>query len=622
MRLYAGSSDEFIADSVHNRIADKLATAYFSTYRREASPSEVSSWRNSLRAISQVFQDGGFKGHGVMLEYELPLTSKRLDCLITGRDNLLNDQAAIIELKQWEKCEEGDAECIVTFVGGNNRDVLHPSVQVGQYRRYLADYQPAFYEGPTPVGLRACAYLHNYTPHEVDPLFATQYAPYIKECPVFTGDDVPKLTGFLREVLVSGDDQHALRRILEGKFRPSKKLLDCVGRVLEGKPEYVLLDEQLVAFERVLAAARDGFKDRRKTAVLIRGGPGTGKSVIALNLLSALSREGRNAHYVTGSRAFTETLRKIVGPGVDAQMTYTNSYMDTDFNEIDILICDESHRIRATSSNRFTKAAKRSNRSQVQELFDAGKVLVFFVDDRQVVRPAEIGSASVIIDTAKANGARLFDYKLEAQFRCAGSAEFVSWIENTLEVDRNANILWNTNDKFEFRIVDSPQALDTAIRSKLAAGHTARLLAGFCWEWSNPQSDGSLVEDVVIGDFRRPWNAKSGAGHLKRGIPKESLWAYDARGVDRVGCVYTAQGFEFDFAGVIVGPDLIYRSGKGWVGQRECSFDTVVKRSKDDFVNLIKNTYRVLFSRAMSGCYVYFTDKETENFFRSRMETV
>jgi hypothetical protein len=292
-----------------------------------------------------------------MLEYELPLTSRRLDCLITGRDKLLNDQATIVELKQWETCEVGDADRIVKFVGGTNRDVLHPSVQVGQYYRYLADYQPAFYEGESPVGLRACSYLHNYAPKDGDALFASQYKKYIEECPLFTGDDVPKLTEFLRESLVKADDQHALRRILEGKFRPSKKLLDHVGQLLDGKPEYVLLDEQLVSYERVLGAARGGFKQRQKVAVVIRGGPGTGKSVIALNLLAALSRVHLNAQYVTGSKAFTETLRKVVGNRADAQVNYFNSYMNADFNEVDVLICDESHRIRETSNNRFTRAA-------------------------------------------------------------------------------------------------------------------------------------------------------------------------------------------------------------------------------------------------------------------------
>ncbi len=213
--------------------------------------------------------------------------------------------------------------------------------------------------------------------------------------------------------MVEGDDQQILRRILDGKFRPSKKLLDHVGKVLEGRPEYVLLDEQLVAFERVMAAARAGFTQRQKAAIIVRGGPGTGKSVVALNLLSRLSREGMNAHYVTGSRAFTETLRRIVGPRAKVQVRYFNSYTQADFNEVDVLLCDESHRIRETSNNRFTKAAKRSGRLQIDELFSAGKVLVFFVDDRQVVRPGEIGSAAVIEQAASAHGA--VDPRLQAR---------------------------------------------------------------------------------------------------------------------------------------------------------------------------------------------------------------
>lgn len=620
MRLYAGSSEEFIADNVHNRIADKLRTAYFQSYRREASRSEVNSWRNSLAAVSMLFQHAGFRQHGVLLEYELPMTSKRLDCLITGLDGQRGQQAAIIELKQWEKCLAGDVERVVTFVAGANRDVLHPSVQVGQYMSYLADYQPAFYEDSAPIGLRACAYLHNYLPEPRDDLFASQYGSYLADCPVFTADDVAGLTSFLRETLVKGDDQQALRRILSGKFRPSKKLLDHVGSVLDGRPEYVLLDEQLVAFERVMATAHKGFDQRQKAAIIVRGGPGTGKSVIALNLLAALSREGLNAHYVTGSRAFTQTLRQIVGPRAKVQIKYFNNYTQADFNEVDVLICDESHRIRETSNNRFTKAAERSDRLQIDELLSAGKVLVFFVDDRQVVRPGEIGSATVIKEAATAHGAALHDYQLEAQFRCLGSTGFVNWIENTLGIERTANVLWNKNEAFDFQIMDSPEQLEAAVQEKAAAGNTARLAAGFCWPWSKPKPDGTLVDDVVIGDFQRPWNARSDAGHLSPEVPKESLWAYDPRGVHQVGCIYTAQGFEFDYIGVIFGPDLVYRSGKGWVGQPACSHDTVVKRSREMFVDLVKNVYRVLLSRALKGCYVYFMDKDTEVFFRSRME--
>jgi len=185
-------------------------------------------------------------------------------------------------------------------------------------------------------------------------------------------------------------------------------------------------------------------------------------------------------------------------------------------------------------------------------------------------------------------------------------------------------VLWNVEDPaFEFKIIDSPQALEASIREKADQGFTARLAAGFCWPWSDPRPDGTLVEDVVIGEYKRPWNAKSDGGHLATGIPKESLWAYQKGGINQVGCIYTAQGFEFDYVGVIFGVDLVYDASLAtWKADLAASADTVVRRSPDTFLKNVKNTYRVLLSRGLKGCFVHFLDKPTENFFRSRMESV
>lgn len=620
MRLYAGSSSDFISDTVHNRIADQLKAAYFSAYRRQAAPPEVAAWRNSLRAVAQVFQTARLEDHGVLLEYELPMSSRRLDCLVTGRNSADRDNAYIIELKQWERCEDADGDKVVTFTGGDLRDVLHPSVQVGQYKRYLEDCHSAFYADDNAIGLSACAYLHNYVPAENDPILSPKFNPVRSQYPLFLADDVDRLTTALRAHVGSGKGLPVLDRIQRGKYRASKKLLDHVGAVLEGRPEYVLLDEQLVVFERVMSAALKGRSSRHKVAVIIRGGPGTGKSVIALNLLAALSRHELNTHYVTGSRAFTNTLRKIVGARASAQMRFFNSYMAAEFEDISVMICDEAHRIRETSNDRYTPRAKRSSRSQIEELFHAAKVAVFFIDDRQVVRPGEVGSAERILETARQQKAQIFDFKLDAQFRCAGSEGFVNWVDNTLEIERTANVLWSAQDKFDFRIVSSPETLEAQMNAKLTEGFTARVAAGFCWPWSDPLPDGTLVPDVSLGNFQRPWNAKPEARRLARDIPPSHLWAYDPRGAKQIGCVYTAQGFEFDYIGVIFGPDLVYRHGQGWIGCPDASNDTVVRRSKGSFVDLVKNTYRVLFTRGLKGCYVYFTDKETEQFVRSRME--
>ena len=512
MRLYSGLSTHFCRDAAHNQIAEKLRAAFFRQYRYEPPPSEVNAWRNSLRAVAQVFEEGGLDDHGVILEYRLPLTSKRLDCLVCGKDGAGSERAIIIELKQWERCGEAVGERLVTTrVGGAEREVLHPAAQVGQYKLYLEDTHTAFYEGDHPIGLGACAYLHNYFPDPDDVLFAERFRELVASYPLFTGDDADRLAQHLLAQLEKGDGLPVLARIEESKYRPSKNLMEHVGGMIRGKPEYVLLDEQLVVFEKVLACARAGFDDRRKTVLLVKGGPGTGKSVIAINVMSTLLLEHVNAQYATGSRAFTETLREVIGTRGAVQFKYFNSYQDAEPDAVDVLICDEAHRIRETSYSRFSPKRRLTAKPQIAELLDVAKVAVFFVDDRQVVRPGEIGSVVYIRDAAEDAGCRLFEYELEAQFRCAGSEGFVNWVENTLEIARTANVLWDPKDPFEFRIMSSPDELEAAIRSRAAAGHSARMTAGFCWRWSDPFDGGGLVNDVVIGDYARPWNAARGA---------------------------------------------------------------------------------------------------------------
>lgn len=624
MRLYSGLSEHFVEEAARNQIAGRLEQAFFAHFRFKPSPNEVRSWQNSLRAMADVLRTGDLLDHGVLLEYQLPLTSRRLDCLICGKDREVNDQAVIVELKQWDAAEPAEADNVVTtWVGGAKREVLHPSAQVDSYRQYLADTHTAFYEGPSPIGLGSCAYLHNYTPANSDALFSTKFDTLRQRSPTFTADDFDPLTEFLVSRLSEGHGDVVLDRIERSRYRPSKKLMQHVASVIDGKPEYILLDEQRVIHEKVLAWAKSGFHDRRKTVLLVRGGPGTGKSVVALNLMADLSRLGINAQYATGSKAFTETLRRVIGSRGAVQFNYFNSYAQAEADAVDVLICDEAHRIRKVSHNRFTRKADRSGKSQIVELLDAAKVSVFFIDDRQVVRPDEVGSSELVRSTAEEHGCLIFDHHLEAQFRCAGSEGFVNWVNTTLGIERTANVLWDAEgEAFDFRIFDSPFALEEAIRRRAAQGATARLTAGFCWPWSQkPNPDGSLASDVVIDDYQRPWNARHDATRLAKGIPKAHLWAYDERGIDQIGCVYTAQGFEFDYVGVIFGRDLRYDfETQSWQGHKEESHDTVVKRSKDKFVGLVKNTYRVLLSRGLKGCYVYFQDDETERFVRSRIE--
>ena len=415
MRLYSGSSIDFVSDSVHNRIAEKLRDAFFHYYRYHPPPAEVNSWRNSLRAMAQVLDLARLKDHGVILEYQLPLTSKRLDCLVSGKNGESRDQAVIVELKQWERSEPADGENeVTTWVGGSDREILHPSVQVGQYTRYLSDNNTAFHRGSEPVSASGCAYLHNYAFQAGDPLLSDKFAESRSCYPLFSQGDVDPLCGYLQDRLRGGQGLGVLRRIENSEYAPCKKLLEHVARLIRGNPVYTLLDEQLVVFDKVLAIARSGLDSGKKSVILVKGGPGTGKSVIAINLMASLLELGLNAQYATGSKAFTETLRKIIGSRGSAQFKYFNSYTDVQAEAIDVLVADESHRIRATSASRYTPRSARSDQPQVRELLAASRLSVFFVDDYQVVRPNEIGSTDYIRSHAQDLGCRVWEYELEA----------------------------------------------------------------------------------------------------------------------------------------------------------------------------------------------------------------
>ncbi len=621
MELYSGHIDQFIADTTQNQIANLLRSSFFDYYGYHPGDAEVRSWKNSLRTVKDVFESSGFHDHGVFLEYQLPLSSKRLDCMVCGTDQDKNENAVIIELKQWESCKAGLSDKVVTWTGGGNRDVLHPSVQVGNYASYLEDNHLAFH-GEDPITLSACAYLHNYSFSHEDPILSEQFSQYLQQFPLFSSNDFFSMSQFLQHNLSNGAGIPVLEKIQQRKYAPSKKLLFQVSKVIKENDQYDLLDDQLIAYDKVITSVKEGLGRKQKRVILIKGGPGTGKSVIAINLLAELSSQGLNVQYATGSKAFTETLRKTIGGKGKAQFKYFNSYINAEENIIDVLIADESHRIRSTSNNRYTPKVKKTSTPQIEELISVAKLPVFFIDDLQAVRPGELGSSEYIKDTAERMNCELFEYQLDIQFRCLGSDRFVQWVDNTLGIRKTSEKIWDSEvNEFEFKIMESPHKLYAAIKQKNdEVPNSARMVAGFCWKWSNPNTDGTLVKDVIIDDFAMTWEGKDSGGRLAPGIPPAALWPYEPAAVTQIGSIYTIQGFEFEYVGVIIGKDMMYSfDNYQWEGHPENSADRVVKTSGDNFLNLVKNTYRVLLSRALKGCYVYFVDKDTEKFFRTRM---
>ncbi|MEV0705905.1 DUF2075 domain-containing protein [Saccharopolyspora sp. NPDC050389] len=423
---------------------------------------------------------------------------------------------------------------------------------------------------------------------------------------------------FLQSRLAPASGAQAADELLGSKIAPSRQLMSVAAAEIEDREQFLLLDEQQVAYSLVLAAVLNARKSDHKEVIVVTGGPGSGKSVIALSVLGELYRRGYTALHATGSKSFTTTLRKAVGHSatrVHKLFQYFNSFMGADRNDLDVLICDEAHRIRETSNSRFTPRAQRSKRRQIDELLDAARVPVFFLDEHQVVRPNELGTVEAIGQAAHAQGLQMHRINLNEQFRYGGSHNYERWVLSLLGLDGEGLERWEPEPRFDVQVASTPAELEEILASKVNEGYSARMTAGFCWPWSDPREDGTLVDDIVIGGWRRPWTVRG--ERSVNGAPAASLWATDPAGFGQVGFIYTAQGFEYDWNGVIFGPDLVWR-GDRWIADRTASKDlTVAHASKQDYDMLIRNTYKVLLTRGMVGTVLYSTDAETLDKVRS-----
>lgn len=581
---------------------------------RSAPPAEVRSWERSLSVLASDLQDAGLTAVEVLVEYKLPLTSKRADVVLAGvHPTSGRDSYVVVELKQWSHAHLLDGTTDVCVLDGFG-ERLHPAAQVERYCSYIGDFV-AMIE-TSNVEFAGVAYLHNATDLNLGDLWEYEQTDHSR---MFTGQRRGEFLAYLRARLsssASGAD--AADSFLGSAIRPSRQLMALAADEVQHREQFVLIDEQQTAFSVVMRAVEQSLRANSKEVIVVSGGPGSGKSVIALSLLGELSRQGRTALHATGSSAFTQTLRRVAGakaPKVRAMFKYFNQFIDAERNGLDVLICDEAHRIRETSVNRYTKAELRTERPQIAELIDAARVPVFLLDENQVVRPGEIGTIKDIRDAANQVGVTTRVIDLGGQFRLGGSRSYEKWVLRLLGLEPGGPVRWKGDESFTLEVSPSPSPMEDHLRSLIDRGFGARMAAGYCWRWSDPVRDGGLVDDVVIGDWVRPWNNKKDTSHA--GAPGTPFWATDPAGFDQVGCVYTAQGFEYDYSGVIFGPDLVCRTDH-WEPHPEESFDTQVKRATiDEFDRAVRNTYKVLLTRGMRGTLIYSTDRETQELFES-----
>ncbi len=616
MLAYLATKEQFLVDAP--QIEDIVKREVFNKLQISVGNSEYIAWRNSLgNAMSHVMNNPQIPDDaGVAIEYRLNGRRFRIDFMIAGRNNENQPQIVIIELKQWTDIQPSTTpNHVLTYLGKGIREEVHPAYQAWSYQSHLELYNEFVYTNN--VRIDSCAYLHNCIDIEV--IRSSTYEELLKRAQVFIKGEHRKLGDLIKEAIPNGDGVSILQNIDKSPVRPSKQLAEAVGNMLDGNEEFVLLDEQKTVYEKILQAAIKS-QTGRKQVVIVKGGPGTGKSVISINALSALTKVRLNARYVTPNAAprsvyETKLRNRIAGDAFRHLFTGSGSFHKLSGENWDVLIVDEAHRLSEKSG-----FYKNEGENQIKEIIGSAKASVFFIDEAQKVTWSDIGEIDTVKRFAAASDAEVQELELVSQFRCGGSDDYLEWLEAILGL-RPSDQLFH-RDNFEFRVFESVVDLHAEITAKNQLNNKSRMVAGYCWNWVSKKD--SRLFDIFIEseNYRARWNLADYGNN----------WIISPHSVNEVGCIHTCQGLEVDYIGVIIGEDLRYdgqklitdpskraktdQSLKGF--KKELSLDAASATAKAD--ELIRNTYRTLMSRGMKGCYIYAVDNRTRDFFRDAIE--
>lgn len=614
MIVYSATKQQFVDDVRANAIADKIESEVARKLHRNSPRNEFISWQNSLQYMFNVLHDDDIPASaGVSIEYNIPLTNRRVDFILTGKDANRQDTAIIVELKQWQEATVTKKDAIVkTRFQHGIKETNHPSYQAWSYAALIQDYNQTVRD--EAITLQPCAYLHNMKSAEA--INDDFYAEHINKAPVFISPDALKLADFLKQHVKYGDSDNIMYRIEHGKIKPSKNLADALVSMLDGNPEFLMIDEQKLVYETALDLAHKAQKGNKQT-LIVKGGPGTGKSVVAINLLAELTKRELLTQYVSKNAAPREVFKKVLTGSrkktqIDNMFKGSGSYIDTPPNTFGALLVDEAHRL-----NEKSGLYGNLGENQIKELISASRFNVFFIDEAQRVTLKDIGSVDAIKQWADTLKSTVTELDLSSQFRCNGSDGYLAWIDNSLQIRETANTTLEDID-YDVKVFDDPNELRKAIFEKNRVNNKARMVAGYCWEWASKKDKTAM--DIIIPEFNfeAQWNLTDDG----------SLWLIAEKSVEQIGCIHTCQGLELDYIGVIIGNDFVIRDGevliqplehpgrdkalsgiRGWLKKEpEAALAAATE--------VIKNTYRTLMTRGQKGCFIYCTDQETREHFQ------
>ena len=619
MIVYEATKQSFLEDVYNDQVAKKIkARLGFNV-----GSSENESWIDTANHMEKILRDNIFPNDiSVAMEFKLYNSKLRVDFIICGLNEEKEHTIIVIEFKRWNSAKvvtDRDDMVEVKAYG----IVQHPSYQALSYAKIMKNFYAAAEE--EKMDIIPCSCLHRYEKTENDAITNNQYRSLLKESPIFLNGENDKLKEFISKHIKYGDNKETLYILEEGGIKPSKQLQDNILNMLNGKEEFSMVDLQKDVFEEAKRLAKLSKKDGKKRVYIVEGGPGTGKSVIAINLLGQfLGKYGMNCQYITKNQTPRDvysvqlkgTYKKTE---IDNLFCGSGSYINEKSNEFDALIVDEAHRL--TEKTGFLKRGE----NQIKEIINATRFAIFFIDSKQRIHIDDYGKKGRIEFFAKELNAEISYGKLNAQFRCGGAEKFIDWVESSLQyadvTDEEIDMTFLKD--YRVKVFDNPNELKEQIIRCNNIKNKSRILAGYCWDWISKEDPKGDKYDIEIPeyDFKMKWNFN------------KTIWAIDKDSVEQAGCIHTSQGLEFDYVGVIIGKDLRYENGKIITDFKERastdkSLSGIKKMYKENpegalklADEIIKNTYRTLLTRGQSGCYIYCEDKALSEYLKNRLTT-
>lgn len=618
MIVYNKTLGDFKSDVTLNRMQEILLTTLREKGLSGGSPSEINSWNNSLHFMKDILDDNYFQQDcEVAIEYNIPQTSKRIDFMILGNDGN-KDNIVIVELKQWAKVEKVDDNCDHSIMSDlkAHEPVVHPSYQAYSYKCLIRDYCDD--TSISEDSLLPCAYLHNLGENYRKVIEDNIYNEWLNEAPVFLQKDVLKMREFIKKYIrLKAEDNSLLYKIEEGRLRPTKSLQDALDSMLSGNQEFHMIDEQAVAYDKIMNAIKQSYNDNKKHVIIITGGPGTGKSVLAINVLARCIIDlGLNASYITKNMAPRKCYAFLLAKGnakkmINLQKAIQSPWClpNTIYNGLDVGIFDEAHRMQK-------KPYQYRGNDMLEDAIKASKVSVFFVDDDQRITIYDKYDVEIIKAYALREGAIIHrPIELVSQFRCDGSDGYISFLNNLLEIKPTANTSFEFN-KLKLKVFDSPSVMRDELRELNKINNKTRMVAGYCYDWNVKNKRGEW--DIVLPDgFCAKWN-----------LENDDHFAVNPNSFEEVGCIHTCQGMEFDYVGVFIGKDLYYEDGHVKTNRNAISKDDkssgirLSSTSDIDADRLIRRTYKVLLTRGLKGCYIYCEDKALGDYLKEILKKI